>query len=246
VPRLQDTEVKAFMNKIQAAFAGGRAVIPFITCGDPTLETTEQLIYAAAEGGASLIMLGIPFSDPTAEAPILQEAAIRALSGGVTTDGVFAMVRKLHITIPIVVQTYANVVFSYGAEKFISTCREIGIEGLFVPDVPFAEKEEFAPLCQKYGLSFISMVAPAPGARIAEICRAAEGFIYAAAKKNEMAALLEEIRKNTKLPCVIPEGSAVLAADGVIADSAAVNCVTEYGQKAPEFLRAYIRDFITE
>ncbi len=234
------------MNKIQAAFAGTRAVIPFITCGDPTLETTEQLVYAAAEGGASLIILGIPFSDPTAEAPILQRAAIRALSGGVTTDGVFEMVRKLNITIPILVQTYANVVFSYGAEKFISTCQGIGVDGLFVPDVPFAEKEEFAPLCQKYGLSFISMVAPAPGARIAEICRTAEGFIYAAAKKNEMTALLEEIRKNTHLPCVTLADCAAAAADGVIADSAAVNLVTEHGECAPDFLRAYIRECIKE
>ena len=132
-------------NKITEAFAKGKAFIPFITCGDPSLEVTEQLVYAMEEAGADLIELGIPFSDPTAEGPVIQAANIRALSGGVTTDKVFEMVEKIrkNSSIPMVFMTYANVVFSYGTERFVKKAAEVGMDGLILPDVPFEEKEEF-------------------------------------------------------------------------------------------------------
>ena len=115
------------MSNIQKAFENGKAFIPFITCGDPDLATTVAAVRAAAQNGADLIELGIPFSDPTAEGPVIQGANLRALQGGVTTDKIFAFVRQLRqdVKIPMVFMTYANVVFSYGAEKFISTCKEI-------------------------------------------------------------------------------------------------------------------------
>ena len=127
------------MSKIKSAFENGKAFIPFITCGDPDLETTEKIVCAAAENGADLIELGIPFSDPTAEGPVIQGANIRALAGGVTTDKIFEMVKRLRksVSVPMVFMTYANVVFSYGAERFISTCNEIGMDGLILPDLPF-------------------------------------------------------------------------------------------------------------
>ena len=142
------------MSKIKNAFADGKAFIPFITCGDPDLETTAAAVRAAVQNGADLIELGIPFSDPTAEGPVIQGANIRALVGGVTTDKIFAFVRDLRrdVIVPMVFMTYANVVFSYGAEKFISTCREVGIDGLILPDLPFEEKDEFQPLCTQYGV----------------------------------------------------------------------------------------------
>ena len=119
-------------NRISEAFAKGKAFIPFITCGDPSLEITEQLVYAMEEAGADLIELGIPFSDPTAEGPVIQEANVRALSGGVTTDKIFDMVVKIRkkTSIPMVFMTYANVVFSYGIERFIRKAAEIGMDGL--------------------------------------------------------------------------------------------------------------------
>ena len=134
------------MTKIAKAFQKGKAFIPFITCGDPSLEVTEQLVYAMEKAGADLIELGIPFSDPTAEGPVIQEANVRALSGGVTTDRIFQIVRHIRekTAIPMVFMTYANVVFSYGAERFIKTARELGMDGLILPDVPYEEKEEFA------------------------------------------------------------------------------------------------------
>jgi tryptophan synthase alpha chain len=169
------------MNKrITEAFEKGKAFIPFITCGDPSLEVTEQLVYAMEEAGADLIELGIPFSDPTAEGPVIQRANVRALSGGVTTDKVFDMVVKIrkNSSVPMVFMTYANVVFSYGTERFIKTAAEIGMDGLILPDVPFEEKEEFDTVCKKYGIDLISLIAPTSHERIAQIAKDAEGFVY--------------------------------------------------------------------
>ena len=168
------------MSNIKKAFQNGKAFIPFITCGDPDLETTGKVIRAAVENGADLIELGIPFSDPTAEGPVIQAANLRALQGGVTTDKIFAFVAELRkdVTVPLVFMTYANVVFSYGSERFISTCKDLSVDGLILPGLPFEEKEEFLPLCRKYGVDLISMIAPTSENRIAMIAKEAEGFLY--------------------------------------------------------------------
>ena len=139
------------MNRISSAFDHGKAFIAFITCGDPDLETTGAAVREAVRNGADLIELGIPFSDPTAEGPVIQEASLRALQGGVTTDLIFTFVEDLRkdVSVPLVFMTYANVVFSYGAERFISSCARIGIDGLILPDLPFEEKGEFLPLCRQ-------------------------------------------------------------------------------------------------
>ena len=165
---------------IKKAFEKGKAFIPFITCGDPSLEVTEQLVYAMEEAGADLIELGIPFSDPTAEGPVIQAANIRALSGGVTTDKVFDMVEKIrkNSSIPMVFMTYANVVFSYGSERFVKKAAEVGMDGLILPDVPFEEKEEFDGVCKEYGLDLISLIAPTSHERISMIAKEAQGFVY--------------------------------------------------------------------
>ena len=150
------------MSKIAAAFDHGKTFIAFITCGDPDLETTGRAVRAAVANGADLIELGIPFSDPTAEGPVIQEANLRALKAGTTTDRIFDFVQELRrdVTVPMVFMTYANVIFSYGAEKFISTCEKIGIDGLILPDLPFEEKEEFLPLCRQYHVDLVSGIQP--------------------------------------------------------------------------------------
>ncbi|MBQ2466507.1 MAG: tryptophan synthase subunit alpha, partial [Lachnospiraceae bacterium] len=167
-------------NRIQQAFANGKAFIPFITCGDPSLEVTEALICAMAEAGADVIELGIPFSDPTAEGPVIQEANIRALSNGITTDDIFAMVAKVRqkTTVPLVFMTYANVVYSYGVTRFMKKSREVGMDGLILPDVPFEEKEEFAVVAEDFDIAFISLIAPTSKDRIRKIAREAKGFVY--------------------------------------------------------------------
>lgn len=249
------------MNKIAKAFANGKAFIPFITCGDPDLATTAEVVRAMAEAGADLIELGIPFSDPTAEGPVIQAANVRALAAGTTTDQIFDMVRELRqeITVPMVFMTYANVVFSYGAERFIKTSAEIGMDGLILPDVPFEEKEEFAPLCRQYGLALISLVAPTSAERIAKIAGEAEGFVYVvsslgvtgvrSAITTDIGKMVALIRKATDRPCAVgfgistPEQAKQMtaAADGVIVGSAIVKLIAQHGTSSAPVVAEYVR-----
>lgn len=249
------------MSNISKAFENGKAFIPFITCGDPDLETTARVVREAGKNGADLIELGIPFSDPTAEGPVIQGANIRALAGGVTTDKVFELVRDLRtdVTIPMVFMTYANVVFSYGAEKFISTCKEIGIDGLILPDLPFEEKEEFQPVCDKYGVDLISLIAPTSEQRIGMIAKEAQGFIYLVSSlgvtgtrseiKTDLTSIVEVVRANTKVPCAIgfgisnPEQAAKMASisDGAIVGSAIIKILEKYGKESPKYVGEFVK-----
>ncbi len=249
------------MSNIYKAFSDGKAFIPFITCGDPDLETTGAAIRAMAENGADLIELGIPFSDPTAEGVVIQGANLRALRGGVTTDQIFDFVRALRkdVKIPFVFMTYANVVFSYGADAFISACAELGIDGLILPDLPYEEKNEFLPTCRKYGVDLISMIAPTSADRIAMIAKEAEGFLYIVSSlgvtgtrseiKTDLASIVEVVRRNTKTPCAIgfgistPEQAHKMAAiaDGAIVGSAIIKLLERYGKDAPDKIGAYVK-----
>ena len=197
------------MNKFQAAFENGKAFIAFLTCGDPDLATTEASVIAAAESGAGIIELNIPFSDPTAVDATIQEANIRALKAGVTTDKIFDFVKALRpkVSIPLVFSTYANVVFSYGTQRFLQACQEIGIDGLIVPDLPYEEHDEFLPDCQKFGITLISMISATSKARIKAIASAAEGFLYImtcpGGTKEQLEEVVAAIRKYTGLPCAV-------------------------------------------
>jgi tryptophan synthase alpha chain len=249
------------MSKIREAFSRGKAFIPFLTCGDPDMDVTAAAVRAAAANGADLIELGIPFSDPTAEGPVIQGANIRALRGGATTDKVFALVRELRrdVTIPLVFMTYANVIFSYGADRFLARCGETGIDGLILPDLPFEEKEEFLEPCRKYGVDLISMIAPTSEDRIAMIAREAEGFLYIVSSlgvtgerselTTDLAAIVRAVRENTDVPCAVgfgisaPEQAKAMAAvsDGAIVGSAIVRILEQYGKEAPPRVGEYVR-----
>lgn len=249
------------MSKTGRAFENGKAFIAFMTCGDPDLETTMSCVRAAVENGADLIELGIPFSDPTAEGPVIQGANLRALTGGVTTDDIFEMVRKLRqdVKTPMVFMTYANVIFSYGAERFLAACQEIGMDGLILPDLPYEEKEEFLPLCHTYGLDLISLIAPTSQNRIAMIAKEAEGFIYVVSSlgvtgtrseiKTDLQSIVDVIRQNTEIPCAIgfgistPEQAAKMAgiSDGAIVGSAIVKIIEKYGREAVPHVGEYVR-----
>lgn len=249
------------MSNIRKAFENGKAFIAFITCGDPDLETTAKVVRAAAENGADLIELGIPFSDPTAEGPVIQGANLRALTGGITTDKIFAFVKELRrdVKVPMVFMTYANVVFSYGAEKFISTCRDIEIDGLILPDLPFEEKEEFQPLCRQYDINLISLIAPTSENRIAMIAKEAEGFVYIVSSlgvtgtrseiKTDLASIINVVRENTDVPCAIgfgistPEQAKKMAdiSDGAIVGSAIIKLLEKHGKDAPRYVGEYVK-----
>lgn len=250
------------MNKrIAEAFANGKAFIPFLTCGDPSLEVTEQLIYAMEEAGADLIELGIPFSDPTAEGPVIQAANVRALSGGVTTDKIFDMVKRLrqNTKIPMVFMTYANVVFSYGTERFIQKAASLGMDGLILPDVPFEEKEEFDSVCKKYGLDMVSLIAPTSHERITQIAKEAEGFVYCvsslgvtgmrSAITTDIGAMVQLVKAAKDIPCAVgfgistPEQAAAMAAksDGAIVGSAIVKLCGQYKEACVPYVKEYVK-----
>lgn len=249
------------MSKIKSAFENGKAFIPFITCGDPDLETTAAVVRAAVQNGADLIELGIPFSDPTAEGPVIQGANIRALNGGVTTDKIFDFVRELRsdIVVPMVFMTYANVVFSYGAEKFISTCQDVGIDGIILPDLPFEEKEEFLPYCRQYDVDLISLIAPTSENRIAMIAGEAEGFLYIVSSlgvtgtrseiTTDLSSIVSVVREHTDIPCAIgfgistPEQAKKMAgiSDGAIVGSAIIKLLQKYGKDAPGHVGRYVK-----
>ena len=251
------------MSNTKNAFDHGKAFIPFITCGDPDLATTEKLVIAMEEAGADLIELGIPFSDPTAEGPVIQAANLRALTGKdhVTTDKVFDLVVRLRKTVkvPMVFMTYANVVFSYGAERFIKRSKEVGMDGLILPDIPFEEKEEFDGLCKENGLDLVSLIAPTSHDRIRMIAAEAEGFVYCVSSlgvtgvrsniTTNIGEMVELVKQAKDIPCAVgfgistPEQAKKMAesADGVIVGSAIVKLVAEHGENAVEPVRKYVK-----
>ena len=247
--------------EIARAFSAGKAFIPFLTCGDPDLATTEELVVAMAEAGATLVELGIPFSDPTAEGPVIQEANLRALSGGVTTDDVFSLVERIRARtdVPLAIMTYANVVYGYGIERFCERMAQTGVAGLILPDVPFEEKEEFAAPCREAGVVLISMVAPTSAGRVQMIAGEAEGFLYCVSSlgvtgvrgsiSGDVAGLVDLVRKeNPGIPCAIgfgistPEQAAKMAgvADGAIVGSAVVRIIAEHGRDSVEPVQAFV------
>ncbi len=249
------------MSRTAEAFRNGKAFIPFITCGDPSLDVTERIVYAMADAGADLIELGIPFSDPTAEGPVIQAANIRALSGGVTTDRIFDMVERIrrNTDIPMVFMTYANVVFSYGVERFVKKAAETGMDGIILPDVPFEEKEEFDSVCRRYGLDFISLIAPTSHERISMIAKEASGFVYCVSSlgvtgmrsdiTTDIGAMVKLVKTANDIPCAVgfgistPEQAKDMAgkSDGAIVGSAIVKLCEKYGEDCVPYIYEYVK-----
>lgn len=253
------------MSKITEAFAkspNGKAFIPFITAGDPTLEVTEELVVGMAHAGADLIELGIPFSDPTTEGPVIQDANLRALRNQVTTDDVFAMVGRVRkrCNVPLVIMTYANVVFSYGIERFAARQAELGMGGVILPDVPHEEKEEFDVPFAAQGLDVVSLIAPTSNERIRAIARDARGFVYCVSSlgvtgvrsqiTTDIGAMVRLVKdERPDLPCAVgfgistPQQAARMAAEseGAIVGSAIVRMIGELGKSCIDPVCAYVR-----
>ena len=248
------------MSKITDVFKNKKAFIPFITCGDPNLETTKKLVYTLEKAGADIIELGIPFSDPTAEGIVIQSANMRALKNNITTDNIFDMVKTLEVKVPLVFMTYANIIFSYGIEKFAKKCKEIGMSGIILPDIPFEEKEEFNEVFKKYGIDFISLIAPTSNDRIKRIAQNANGFIYLVSSlgvtgvrqniATDIDSMVSLVREVSDLPIAVgfgistkeQAGNMAKKADGVIVGSAIVKIIEKYGENSPEKVYEYVRD----
>jgi tryptophan synthase alpha chain len=248
------------MNRIENIFSNGKAFIPFITAGDPSIEVTERLVHELANVGVDMIELGIPFSDPMAEGVVIQAADNRALSSGTTTDKIFDMVRRIRRTcdVPLAFMTYVNPVFSYGSERFLSRCKEVGVDAIIVPDLPYEERDEIKPYCREHGITYISMIAPSSKERIGSIASDAEGFIYCVSSlgvtgvRDDIGNASADMIKNVKLvkdiPCAIgfgistPEQARAMAkiSDGVIVGSAIVRIIGQYGKECIEPVMDYV------
>lgn len=251
-------------NKISKAFdtENKKAFIAFLTAGDPDADSTVNFILEMDKAGADLIEIGIPFSDPTAEGVVIQEANIRSLSNGMTTDGVFDIVRRVRekTNIPLCFMTYANPVFHYGYDRFFGKCQELGVDGIIVPDIPYEEKEEMESVAKNYGVDVISMIAPTSESRIQMIAKEANGFIYVVSSMGvtgvrssittDLGSMVESIRKVTDTPCAIgfgistPEQAKNMAAisDGAIVGSAIVKIIEKYGKEAAPHLAQYVKE----
>ncbi len=250
------------MSRITKAFEDKKAFIPFITCGDPNLNTTKELIYTLEKAGASIIELGIPFSDPTAEGIVIQSANIRALSNNITTDNIFDMVETLEVKVPLVFMTYANIVYSYGIDKFARRCKEIGMSGIILPDIPFEEKEEFSKIFEEQGIDFISLIAPTSNARIKNIAKNASGFIYLVSSlgvtgvrqniATDIDSMVKLVREETHLPVAVgfgistPEQAEKMSekADGVIVGSAIVKIIEKHGENSCVEVEKFVKSIV--
>lgn len=249
------------MSRIKEAFQNKKAFIPFITGGDPSLDVTKELMIAMQEAGADLIEIGIPFSDPIAEGPVIQAANERALSAGCTTDRLFDTIREARetVTVPVVYLTYLNPVYTYGKEQFMKSCVECGIDGIIVPDMPYEEKEELMPVCEEYGVDLVQLVAPTSKERITTISKEAKGYIYCVSSlgvtgvrdeiKTDIAGMVKLVRQVTDTPCVVgfgistPEQAREMAelSDGAIVGSAIVKIIAQYGEECVPYVAEYVK-----
>ncbi len=241
------------MSNLKEVLSGKKVLIPFITCGDPDLETTEKAVLASCANGADAIILGMPFSDPTAEGPVVYEANLRALASGITTDKIIEAAKRYtsKVNVPIMFMTYANVVFSYGIERFASECRDAGVAGVTLFDLPFEEKDEFESICSSYGVDLISFVAPAPDARIAKIAKEAKGimFIMGAKTDDEIKHIVKVTKENSSVPCICgfddltaqEAKTKVLCSDGVALCTDLVKIIERFGKNSQVHIANYVK-----
>ncbi len=249
------------MNKVSDAFKNGKAFIGFVTAGDPDLETSREIMIKMAQAGCDLIEIGIPFSDPIAEGPVIQEANLRSLSGSTTTDKVFALAEEVsaEVNIPLVFMTYLNVLFKYGYDKFLDNAKKSGISGVIIPDLPFEEKDELQSVAQKYDIDVISLIAPTSEQRIKMIAKEAQGFVYEVSSlgvtgvrseiKTDLESITKAVKSATDIPVAIGFGISTpeqakkysAVADGVIVGSAIVKIIAQHGKNAPEEVYKYVK-----
>lgn len=249
------------MSKIHEAFENGKAFIAFVTGGDPDLDTTKKIIKEMEKAGADLIEIGIPFSDPIAEGPVIQEANERALANGCTTDKLFDALKDIkdEVSVPLVFLTYINPIYAYDVDKFLYRCNECGIQGLIIPDLPYEEKDEIADECKNHDVDIISLIAPTSHDRIKMIAKEATGFIYCVSSlgvtgvrsdvNTDLGEMVKLVRETTDVPCAFgfgiatPEQAEYVAkySDGAIVGSAIVKIVAKYGKDCLPYINEYVK-----
>ncbi|MDR2873328.1 MAG: tryptophan synthase subunit alpha [Methanobrevibacter sp.] len=250
------------MSKITDAFNNKKAFISFLTAGYPSKEDTIQNILAMGEAGADIVEIGIPFSDPIAEGPVIQHANVEALVNGLTTDDAFDIVKEVRklSEIPLVFLTYINPVFYYGYEKFFKQCKLIGVNGIIIPDLPYEEKDEIAKIAKENNVDVISLIAPTSKQRIKIIAKDAEGFIYLVSSMGvtgvrseittDLQEIINEIRKVTEIPVSVGFGISTLQqakeiskiADGVIVGSAIIKIIEKHSANSRDHIFNYTKE----
>jgi len=248
------------MKRIRDAFDGKKAFIAYLMAGDPNLEKSAEYILAAQAGGADLIEIGIPFSDPVAEGPVIEAAAARALTQGTRLEDVLNMVAGIQdrVHIPLLLMTYCNPVFVYGYENFFARCAEVGVCGVIIPDLPFEEQAEAQIYARACDVEMVTLIAPTSQERVAQIAAEAEGFIYLVSSlgvtgvrseiTTDLAGIVMDIKRHTSIPVAVgfgistPEQAALYAqvTDGVIVGSAIVDIIAQHGENAAAHVQAYI------
>ena len=249
------------MSKMKNGFENGKAFIAFLTGGDPTIEKSEEFILEMVRGGADIIEIGIPFSDPIAEGPVIQQANIRALSAGTTTDRIFDLVAGVRrkTQVPLVFLTYLNPVYNYGYERFFSKCSELGVDGIIIPDLPYEEKNELDEIAERYGVDVVSLVAPTSEQRVKMIAKEAKGYLYVVSSmgvtgmrseiKTDLGQIVAMAKETSKVPVAVgfgintPEQAKEIGsmADGVIVGSAIVKIIEKHGNEAGPYLYEYVK-----
>lgn len=255
------------MSRIKDTFdtlksRGEKALITYLTGGDPSLAATRELVLSMARSGADIVEIGIPFSDPLADGPVIQAASLRALSAGSTVAGLLNTVRNIRrdSQVPIVLMTYYNPVMQYGLGQFTIDAVQSGVDGLIVPDLPYEESEPLRLQADQNGLDLIPLVAPtSTPARLSAICSAARGFVYCVAVtgvtgtrvqiETDLDALTREVRRHTNLPVAIgfgvsgPESAARVSGycDGVVVGSALVKLIGEKDNDRVEELTTQLK-----
>jgi len=249
------------MNSIEKVFSSGKAFIPFVTAGDPSLELTEKLIYSMSEAGADLIEIGIPFSDPVAEGLVIQAASERALKNGTTTDKIFDMIKKIRVKcdVPLAIMTYVNPIFTYGAERFMKSCADVSVCCVIIPDLPFEEKDELKVFCEKHDIRLISLITPTSHQRISMIAREAEGFVYCVSSmgvtgvrseiSTDIGEMIKLVKAEKNIPCAVgfgistPEQAEKMAglSDGVIVGSAVMKIIAAHGESSVAPIVKYVK-----
>jgi tryptophan synthase alpha chain len=249
------------MNNLSEIFKGRKALITYLTAGDPNLKNTKDFILAMARGGADLVEIGLPFSDPVAEGPVIEAAMARAINNVKSLDDVFAMAAevKKESNVGLSIMSYANPIFSYGYVRFFKKCKDIGIKAFIAPDIPFEEQDEVKEYAQKNDVAVISFIAPTSRERIEAISKNAHGFIYLISSlgltgvrskiTTDIASLVSSIKQYTDVPVAVgfgistPEQAREISqsADGIIIGSAIVKIIAQYGPDAAEHIENYVK-----
>ncbi|QQK08112.1 tryptophan synthase subunit alpha [Miniphocaeibacter halophilus] len=250
------------MNRIEEALKDKKSFIGYITAGHPTIDISEKVIYKMVEAGTDLIEIGIPFSDPNAEGEVIHNANIKALKNGMKIEKAFDLVETVRkkVNVPIVFLTYCNPVFKYGYDEFFKKCKEVGADGIIVPDLPFEERDEMKVFADKYGIIMITLVPPVSKNRIEMLAKDAKGFAYlvssmglAGVRKkfpDGVKEFAKFVKENTNIPILIGFGieneeqikEMSEISDGIILDSAIVNIIEESGEEAPEKVFKFIKE----